>query len=73
MAGRTNGAERGLRLAADHRIDRGGQSAGGARITARGRDVLARYRAMEEKAAGAIDRDLAEFAKLMKDDADRTA
>ena len=51
----------------------GGAGGGGARITARGRDVLARYRAMEEKAASAIDRDMAEFAKLMKDDADRTA
>ena len=51
----------------------GGAGGGGARITARGRDVLKRYRAMEEKAAGAIDRDMAEFAKLMKDDADRTA
>ena len=51
----------------------GGAGGGGARITARGRDVLKRYRAMEEKAARAVDRDMAEFAKLMKDDADRTA
>jgi molybdate transport system regulatory protein len=51
----------------------GGAGGGGARITARGRDVLKRYRAMEEKAAGAIDRDMADFAKLMKDDAERTA
>lgn len=45
----------------------GGQGGGGARITARGRDVLARYRAMEEKAAGAVARDMTEFVKLMKD------
>ncbi len=51
----------------------GGAGGGGARITARGRDVLARYRAMERKAAGSIARDMAEFAKLMKDDDGRTA
>jgi molybdate transport system regulatory protein len=51
----------------------GGAGGGGARITAFGRTVLARYRAMEERAAGAVARDMAEFAKLMKDDDGRTA
>jgi len=51
----------------------GGAGGGGARITARGRDVLKRFRAMEEKAAESIARDMTEFAKLMKDDDGRTS
>ena len=51
----------------------GGAGGGGARITARGRDVLKRFRAMEEKAAQSIAHDMAEFAKLMKDDDGRTS
>jgi len=43
----------------------GGKGGGGAVLTQFGRDVLARYRAMEDKAAASIAEDLAEFSQLM--------
>jgi molybdate transport system regulatory protein len=44
----------------------GGKGGGGARVTAAGLDILARYRAMEEKAEGAIAAEMADFESLMK-------
>ncbi len=44
---------------------RGGSGGGGAGLTALGREVLERYRALEDKAAAAVAEDLAEFAALM--------
>ncbi len=43
----------------------GGQHGGGARVTELGMEVLQRYLAMEAKAAASIQRELAEFARLM--------
>jgi molybdate transport system regulatory protein len=43
----------------------GGAKGGGAQITEAGRDALARYRAMESKAARGIAREIAEFADLL--------
>jgi molybdate transport system regulatory protein len=43
----------------------GGQHGGGARVTDLGRDVLRRYLAMEAKAARSVEKDLADFARLM--------
>jgi len=43
----------------------GGQRGGGARVTKLGHDVLARYRAMDAKAAASVQRDLAAFTRLM--------
>lgn len=47
----------------------GGHGGGGARVTELGHDVLHRYRAMETKAAASIAADLADFARLMRDQA----
>lgn len=44
---------------------RGGSGGGGSGLTALGREVLARYRALEKKAAAAIADDLEAFAPLM--------
>jgi molybdate transport system regulatory protein len=43
----------------------GGQHGGGAVLTDLGRDVLARYLAMEQKAASAVEKEMAAFVKLM--------
>ena len=43
----------------------GGQRGGGARVTEFGHEVLARYLAMESKAANAVAGEMAEFVKLM--------
>lgn len=43
----------------------GGRGGGGARITARGRDVLRRYRAMEAKAAASVAAEMAVFSRLL--------
>lgn len=43
----------------------GGKGGGGAALTDFGREVLQRYRAMEDKAAASIAADLEEFGKLM--------
>lgn len=43
----------------------GGSGGGGASLTDFGRDVLERYRAMERKAAAAIDDEFADFRKLL--------
>lgn len=45
----------------------GGRGGGGARLTEFGREVLRRYRLMEEKAAASVEADLAEFAALMRE------
>ena len=44
---------------------RGGSGGGGSGLTDLGRDVLTRYRALEEKAAAAIAEDLEAFAPLL--------
>lgn len=46
----------------------GGRGGGGALLTDFGRDVLNRYRAMEDKAAASIAADLAAFSVLMRDE-----
>jgi molybdate transport system regulatory protein len=43
----------------------GGKQGGGATLTDFGRDVLARYRRMESKAARAVSADLGEFSGLL--------
>ena len=43
----------------------GGQHGGGARVTELGQDVLRRYLEMEAKAADSVEKELAEFARLM--------
>ena len=43
----------------------GGQRGGGATVTEFGQDVLARYLAMEAKAASAVEKEMGEFMKLM--------
>lgn len=45
----------------------GGARGGGARLTSLGREVLARYRAMEEKAAKSIAAEVRSFRKLLAD------
>ena len=45
----------------------GGKGGGGARITPFGQDVLARYRAIEAKAAASVADDLAGFLALLTD------
>lgn len=47
---------------------RGGSGGGGAGLTELGREVLARYRALEDKAAAAVAEDLEDFAALMAPD-----
>lgn len=44
---------------------RGGAGGGGATLTPLGEDALARYRALEDKAADALKDDLADFQKLL--------
>lgn len=44
----------------------GGDHGGGARVTAFGRDVLARFTDMQRKADAAIAADVAAFSKLMR-------
>lgn len=46
---------------------RGGSGGGGARLTALGREVLERYRALEDKGQRALADDLADFARLLKE------
>ena len=43
----------------------GGSGGGGAQVTAFGLDMLVRYRAMEKKAAKALEKDVAEFGRFM--------
>lgn len=45
----------------------GGKGGGGARLTETGREVLHRFRAMEDKAAASIADDLADFTRFMRD------
>lgn len=45
----------------------GGAGGGGARVTEFGADILARYRAMETKAAIAVAPEMKSFARLMAD------
>jgi molybdate transport system regulatory protein len=44
---------------------RGGRRGGGAVLTPLGRNALARYRAMEAKAAATLETDMAAFRKLL--------
>ncbi len=44
---------------------KGGAGGGGAQVTALGRDVLARYRAMEIQAAASIAGEMRAFSKLL--------
>jgi molybdate transport system regulatory protein len=44
----------------------GGAHGGGARLSPAGEDALRRYRAMEEKAAASVEREMAEFAALLR-------
>ncbi|HJN04588.1 MAG TPA: LysR family transcriptional regulator [Alphaproteobacteria bacterium] len=46
----------------------GGSGGGGARVTAFGRDILARYRAMEETAQASIEKEMTGLALLMRKD-----
>ena len=43
----------------------GGASGGGAQVTELGRDVLRRFRTIEDKAAASISADLDDFAKFL--------
>ncbi len=47
---------------------KGGRGHGGAKLTAMGRQVLDRYRAIEARAAAAVAEDLQAFAALVVDD-----
>lgn len=44
----------------------GGKRGGGAKVTAFGREILASYQRMEDKASSAITRDLKEFSRLLR-------
>lgn len=44
---------------------KGGSGGGGAHVTELGLDVLARYRAMELKAAASVSAEMREFARLL--------
>jgi len=44
----------------------GGKRGGGAAVTPFGREILAHYQRMEEKASAAIARDLREFSRLLR-------
>jgi len=44
---------------------KGGHGHGGAKLTDLGREILARYRAIEAKAAGAVAREMREFNSLI--------
>ena len=52
---------------------RGGPGGGGAHVTDLGRDALARYRAMEAKAAASLAADMAAFSDLLEEAAEDTA
>jgi molybdate transport system regulatory protein len=43
----------------------GGRGGGGARITPLGREILERYRDMEQKAEDAVSQEICDFTKLM--------
>lgn len=45
----------------------GGKGGGGAQLSALGQDVLARYHAIEEKAAESVKADMAAFAPLLRE------
>ena len=45
----------------------GGKGGGGAYLTEFGREVLNRYRVMEEKAAASVAEDLADFGRLLRE------
>lgn len=45
----------------------GGSGGGGARLTELGRDLLARYRALETQAAAAVQKELRAFLKLLRE------
>lgn len=45
----------------------GGSGGGGARVTAAGREVLRRYRVMEDKASAAVKKEMSAFADLLND------
>lgn len=45
---------------------KGGRAGGGARLTALGRDVLARYKTMEAHAERALAREMAAFRRLLR-------
>lgn len=49
------------------RTNTGGKGGGGARVTALGHDVIARYHDMESKAAASIAEETKAFAKLLRD------
>jgi len=44
---------------------KGGTKGGGARVTEWGREALAQYRAIQEKARGAVEEDLTRFRRLL--------
>lgn len=46
----------------------GGRGGGGANLTELGRDVLARYHAIEQKAADSVAADMEAFAPLLKEE-----
>ncbi len=46
---------------------RGGRGGGGARLTPLGHEALARYRAMEARAADCLADDMADFTELMRE------
>lgn len=46
----------------------GGERGGGARVTDLGHDVLARYLAMQAKAAASVEKELTAFLRLMAAD-----
>ncbi|MGB0631711.1 MAG: winged helix-turn-helix domain-containing protein [Alphaproteobacteria bacterium] len=46
----------------------GGRGGGGAQVTEFGREALARYRAMEEKALGSVTAEMDAFAELLDSD-----
>ena|SRR5690554_5911166 len=52
--------------------NRGGSAQGGAKLTELGRDVLARYRAMQDKTARAIAEDVVALRTLKRDISDLT-
>lgn len=49
---------------------KGGSGGGGARVTELGLDVLARYRAMELKAAASVAAEMRDFARLLANQED---
>jgi molybdate transport system regulatory protein len=49
---------------------KGGSGGGGARVTDLGLDVLARYRAMEIKAAASVAAEMREFGRLLAERTD---